>query len=127
MAAFRFCSLVPVLAAALLGACVPPPQGPGALPPAVRAPAAIGQLDRAPVGRKGIVSAADPRAADAGAQILRRGGTATDAAIAVMLALTVVEPQSSGIGGGGFLVVGDQTGQVEIKNRALNVFDFGRY
>jgi gamma-glutamyltranspeptidase/glutathione hydrolase len=51
---------------------------------------------------KGMVSAADPRAAEAGAQMLRQGGSATDAAIATMLALTVVEPQSSGIGGGGF-------------------------
>lgn len=53
---------------------------------------------------RGLVSAADPRAAEAGARILRMGGSATDAAIATMLALTVVEPQSSGIGGGGFFV-----------------------
>lgn len=53
------------------------------------------------------VSAADPRAADAGRQILARGGSAADAAMAVMLALTVVEPQSSGVGGGSFLVYHD--------------------
>lgn len=53
----------------------------------------------------GMVSAADPRAAEAGVAMLRAGGNATDAAIATMLALTVVEPQSSGIGGGGFLVL----------------------
>ena len=52
----------------------------------------------------GIVSAADPRAAEAGRDILRQGGSAADAALAMMLALTVVEPQSSGIGGGSFLV-----------------------
>ncbi|MFQ3664883.1 MAG: gamma-glutamyltransferase [Sphingomonadaceae bacterium] len=51
-----------------------------------------------------IVSAADPRAAEAGAEMLRRGGTAADAAIATMIALTVVEGQASGIGGGAFLV-----------------------
>jgi gamma-glutamyltranspeptidase/glutathione hydrolase len=51
-----------------------------------------------------VVSAADPRAAEAGRDILRAGGSATDAAMAMMLALTVVEPQSSGIGGGGFLL-----------------------
>ncbi|WP_299321827.1 gamma-glutamyltransferase [Parasphingopyxis sp.] len=52
----------------------------------------------------GVVSAADPRAAEAGQEILRAGGSATDAAMAMMLVLTVVEPQSSGIGGGGFFV-----------------------
>lgn len=54
--------------------------------------------------QRGMVSAADPRAAEAGAEMLRSGGSAADAALATLLALTVVEPQSSGIGGGGFLV-----------------------
>ena len=61
----------------------------------------------------GVVSAADPRAAEAGVAMLRQGGSATDAAIATMIALTVVEPQSSGIGGGGFYVRGGADGSVE--------------
>ena len=64
----------------------------------------------------GLVSAADPRAAEAGAAMLRSGGSATDAAIATMLALTVVEPESSGIGGGGFYVASDVAGHVETIN-----------
>jgi gamma-glutamyltranspeptidase/glutathione hydrolase len=54
-----------------------------------------------------MVVAAEPLAAEAGRQILRQGGTAIDAAIAVQMVLTLVEPQSSGIGGGGFLVYYD--------------------
>ena len=52
----------------------------------------------------GMVVSADPRASEAGQAMLRKGGSATDAAMAMMLALTVVEPESSGIGGGGFLL-----------------------
>ncbi|GAB5351977.1 gamma-glutamyltransferase [Qipengyuania sp. 483] len=61
---------------------------------------------------QGWVSAADPRAQAAGEVILAKGGSATDAAIAVMLALGVVEPQSSGIGGGGLMVRGQANGSV---------------
>nr|WP_232090794.1 gamma-glutamyltransferase [Halomonas sp. MCCC 1A13316] len=50
------------------------------------------------------VAAANPLATDAGYQVLKAGGSAVDAAIAVQMVLTLVEPQSSGIGGGAFLM-----------------------
>jgi gamma-glutamyltranspeptidase / glutathione hydrolase len=63
---------------------------------------------------QGVVASADPRATEAGREMLRKGGTAADAALAMMLALTVVEPQSSGIGGGGFLLHHDgKTGRID--------------
>jgi gamma-glutamyltranspeptidase / glutathione hydrolase len=57
-----------------------------------------------------MVAAANPLATDAGYEILRAGGSALDAAIAVQLVLTLVEPQSSGIGGGAFLMHTDGRG-----------------
>ncbi|HEY0598253.1 gamma-glutamyltransferase [Sphingopyxis sp.] len=53
---------------------------------------------------QGVTSSADSRATEAGREILHQGGTAADAAVAMVAVLTLVEPQSSGIGGGGFMV-----------------------
>lgn len=54
--------------------------------------------------KKFAVAAANPLAANAGHQILKAGGSAVDAAVAVQMVLALVEPQSSGIGGGAFLI-----------------------
>lgn len=58
---------------------------------------------------KGMVVTANPHATKAGAEILRAGGSAVDAAIAIQAVLTLVEPQSSGLGGGGFMTYFDGT------------------
>ena len=55
--------------------------------------------------RGGVVTTSEPVAAPIGADILRAGGNAIDAAAAVQFALNVAEPQSSGIGGGGFMMI----------------------
>ena len=66
---------------------------------------------------KGMVAAANPHAVEAGLQALRAGGSAIDAAIAVQTVLSLVEPQSSGIGGGAFMVFYDaKSGKVVSYN-----------
>ena len=61
--------------------------------------------ERAPdVAPRFLVAAAHPLAAQAGAEVLERGGSAMDAAVAVQMMLGLVEPESSGIGGGAFLL-----------------------
>ena len=84
---------------AVLAGCAAPPDDPdqaAATPITVAAPSAHAQ--------KFMVASADRRATQAGLDVLRKGGSAVDAAIAVQMVLTLVEPQSSGIGGGAFLL-----------------------
>src|SRR6056297_3483934 len=60
-----------------------------------------------------MIAAAHPLAVEAGAKVLRAGGTAADAMVAVQAVLGLVEPQSSGLGGGAFLVWHDgETGEI---------------
>ena len=77
-----------------------------------------------------VVSAAHPLAREAGLSILKRGGSAADAAIATMLSLTVVEPQSSGIGGGGFIVyqpANGPVGSIDGREKAPGVASPGQF
>jgi gamma-glutamyltranspeptidase/glutathione hydrolase len=83
-----------------------------AAPPAVLARTPPPPAQR-PMYAHAMVAAANPLAAQAGIEILKKGGDAMDAAVAVQATLGLVEPQSSGIGGGAFLTYYDaRTGKV---------------
>ncbi|WP_293677649.1 gamma-glutamyltransferase family protein [uncultured Phenylobacterium sp.] len=89
--------LASLVLAALLAACAAPPPALARPKPAAPAAAKTG----------GMVAAANPMAVEAGLKVLRAGGTAVDAAVAVQAVLGLVEPQSSGLGGGAFMTYYD--------------------
>ena len=93
--------LLLALAASLATACVAVPAPTPSLPPT-----------GSPGTTQGAAAANDPRVTAIGEAILADGGNATDAALAMAFALTLVEPQSSGIGGGAFYVRGGADGTV---------------
>lgn len=100
--------VLPLLIGLMMGACAGPEgttRSTGVAPPPTQPESASG-LTAKPGWRfqQQAVAAANPLATEAGAQVLRAGGSAVDAAIAVQMVLSLVEPQSSGIGGGAFLL-----------------------
>ena len=79
----------------------------GALAAAAPAWAGGGEGGEPARAQRHMIAAANPLAAEAGLEVLRAGGGALDAAIAAQMVLNLVEPQSSGIGGGGFMLYYD--------------------
>jgi len=98
------CLALAAATAALLAGCASQPSGFGYSAPILPEAASGYQAKPGWATTKFAVAAANPLATDAGYQVLKAGGSAIDAAIAVQLVLGLVEPQSSGIAGGAFML-----------------------
>ena len=106
---YRLSALALITAAMTLAACNAPPSSPSGVTLPVAPEAASGfRTDlQTRYASRHMAAAANPLAAAAGREMLRQGGSAIDAAIAMQAVLTLVEPQSSGIGGGALIVLWD--------------------
>jgi gamma-glutamyltranspeptidase/glutathione hydrolase len=102
---FRLTALSLIATALALASCSAPPSSTLPLAPESASGYRSGLQTRH--ATKHMAAAANPLAAEAGREMLRRGGSAIDAAIAMQAVLTLVEPQSSGIGGGALIVLWD--------------------
>ncbi len=101
----RWAGGVVAISLSLLSACSTVPGTLNYIAPPAQPEAATGNTAKPGwATRRYAVAAANPLATDAGRQVLAAGGSAIDAAIAVQMVLALVEPQSSGIGGGAFLL-----------------------
>jgi len=104
----RALAAVLVAAGLVLGGCGSAGGTPAGSTGGAAAPAAV-----APAARGPFVAAANPLAVEAGLKVLREGGSAVDAAVAIQAVLGLVEPQSSGLGGGAFMMAYDAaTGEI---------------
>jgi len=102
---FRLPALTLIISALTLAACNAPPSS--TLPLAPEAASGYRTDLQTRHASEHMAAAANPLAAEAGREMLRKGGSAIDAAIAMQAVLTLVEPQSSGIGGGAMIVLWD--------------------
>ncbi|MGE8189702.1 gamma-glutamyltransferase [Pseudomonas sp. NPDC086278] len=102
---YRRSALSLIAIALTLAACNAPPTS--TLPVAPEAASGFRTDLQTRHASQHMAAAANPLAAEAGREMLRQGGSAIDAAIAMQAVLTLVEPQSSGIGGGAFIVLWD--------------------
>ena len=79
--------------------------------------------NREPVFAREIVATSVPIAAQAGLEMLRRGGTAADAAVATAACMTVVEPTTNGLGGDAFALVWDDAGATSPGPRRVHGYN----